>query len=128
MRFTVLCLSDRLGMALTYAQSNRRAPSIHRKPDHSDSLSMLHAREQQHQTRQPSSPDMSNLDNNGYDRMFRYVCKTCGHGFTRPSHLKIHERIHTGLRPFVCSFCGRSFNQKCNLKKHIWAHHKSTMS
>ena len=125
MRFTVVCLSDRLGVALTYAQSNSRAPSVHRKPLHSDSLSMFLAGEQQIKTCQPSSPDMSNLNNNGYDRMFHYVCKTCGRGFTRPSHLKIHERIHTGLRPFVCSFCGRSFNQKCNLKKHIWAHHKS---
>src|SRR5277367_3934414 len=33
----------------------------------------------------------------------KYPCDTCGKRFPSPSHLKIHERSHTGGKPFECA-------------------------
>src|SRR5277367_5491926 len=31
-----------------------------------------------------------------------YACDTCGKRFLWPSHLKVHERSHSGEKPFKC--------------------------
>ena len=51
-----------------------------------------------------------------------YLCTECGKRFSRPSHLQIHQRVHSGLRPYVCKICNRSFSQKGNLKSHLVTH------
>src|SRR5277367_4053080 len=52
----------------------------------------------------------------------KYACATCGKWFAHPSHLKIHERYHTGDKPFECSACGKRFSQKSDLTQHERIH------
>lgn len=51
-----------------------------------------------------------------------YKCELCGSEFVHRTHLKIHQRTHTGEKPYKCEFCGRSFAQKGNLHVHIKIH------
>ena len=53
----------------------------------------------------------------------QFICRTdnCGKNFKDPSALRIHEKIHTGERPFQCgnSGCQKKFMTNAQLKIHM---------
>lgn len=46
----------------------------------------------------------------------------CGRTFNTKSNFQVHERIHTGAKPFKCFFCPKSFNSSSNRREHHRRH------
>ncbi|KAL8573128.1 hypothetical protein ACOMHN_027388 [Nucella lapillus] len=53
-----------------------------------------------------------------------YKCnyQDCGRLYTTLHHLKVHERFHTGDRPFKCDTCSKAFATGYGLKSHTRVH------
>ncbi|KAM4033718.1 sal-like protein 4 [Anomaloglossus baeobatrachus] len=68
------------------------------------------------------SPGMSPLITPQRRSAKQHICPTCNKNFSSASALQIHERTHTGEKPFACTICGRAFTTKGNLKVHVGTH------
>uniref|UniRef100_A0A8C4NNY6 GDNF inducible zinc finger protein 1 n=1 Tax=Eptatretus burgeri TaxID=7764 RepID=A0A8C4NNY6_EPTBU len=51
-----------------------------------------------------------------------YHCTYCPARFSQPSAIKVHTRIHTGEKPYVCADCGARFTQRHMLIYHTRIH------
>ena len=47
-----------------------------------------------------------------HTKKYTFVCQHCGKGFASSDNHIIHERIHTGVKPYKCNFCKKSFSSK----------------
>lgn len=54
-------------------------------------------------------------------------CGYCGQTFKFLSQFIIHQRVHTGERPFKCSECGKGFSKNSNLNLHLKTHRKNNV-
>ncbi|CAN7944033.1 unnamed protein product [Ixodes pacificus] len=54
----------------------------------------------------------------------RHECSYCPYFSENTTAVVLHERTHTGERPFVCGVCGKAFVQQGNLIRHVRIHTK----
>lgn len=53
-------------------------------------------------------------------------CPTCGELYSRRDNLKVHQRVHSGEKPFKCDECGARFRWVGVLRTHQTTHQRQS--
>ncbi|XP_045781514.1 zinc finger protein 845-like [Maniola jurtina] len=56
----------------------------------------------------------------GYEKTDK--CSYCDYRASNAEQVKIHERLHTGEKPFVCKTCSAGFHRKSSYLQHVAIH------
>ena len=114
----------------SFGQTPHPAPDSHRyqpynipRPppstrDNGDSpTSSLESKDGQIRRSGPTTRQIRAMQDN-QTKVKKHHCDICPMQFERPSNLKVHQRIHTGARPFTCDKCKRDFTTASNMTRH----------
>ncbi|XP_038856186.1 zinc finger protein 184-like [Salvelinus namaycush] len=58
----------------------------------------------------------------GNSKEKRFLCMFCNKGFSCLQNVEIHQRVHTGVKPYSCTQCHMCFTQAGTLKRHQRVH------